>query len=191
MKREVKFIAISYSQSQVGSYVVILSEANGFRKLPIVVKTHDAQSIALRVENIDSPRPTPHDTIRQLSDVFHLDCREVYVHKVFEGIFYSRATYSNGIDEIDIEVSIGDAIITSLNFNCPLFVSEEVLSSCGISSNEDGAFVQDESSSEKRVVSVDDLKQMLKDALDDENYEIAADLRDQIAKIESQGSVKG
>lgn len=185
MRREVKVIAISYSQSQIGSYVVILSEINGFRKLPIVVKTHDAQSIALKIENIDPPRPTSHDTIHQLSQVFHLDCQDVYIHKVFEGVFYAKSRFTNGIDSVDIEMSSGDAIITSLQFDCPLYVSEEVLSSCGISSDENGEFVQSDEPEERRVVSVDDLKQMMEDALSNEDYEIAAELRDQIAKLKS------
>jgi len=186
MKREVKVIAMSHAQSQLGSYVVILSEINGFRKLPIVVKTHDAQSIALKIENIDPPRPTPHDLVYQLSRTFHLDCQEVYIHKVFEGIFYSKASFSNGIDDIDIEISCGDGIITSLGFDCPLYVSEEVLSTCGITTSEDGELVPDEiGQEEKRVVSIVDLKQMMKEALENEDYEIAAELRDKIAKLES------
>jgi len=186
MKREVKVIAMSQAQSQMGSYVVILSEINGYRKLPIVVKTHDAQLIALKIENIDPPKPTSHDIVHQLSKTFHLDCQEIYIHKVYEGIFYSKATFSNGIDDIDIEVSCGDGIITSLGFDCPLYVSEEVLSTCGITTTEDGELVADDmDQEERRVVSLEDLKQMLSEALSNEDYEIAAELRDQIAKLES------
>lgn len=189
MKREVKVIAISYSQSQIGSYVVILSEVNGYRKLPIVVKTHDAQSIALKIENVDPPRPTPHDIIYQMSQAFNIDCQEVYIHKVLEGIFYSRVSLSNGIDDVDIEVSTGDAIITSLGFNCPLYVSEEVLFSCGITSSDDGELTPDTEPKE-RIVSLDDLNQMMNDALSSEDYETAAKLRDKIKELEGTNGEK-
>lgn len=184
MKREVKVIAISYSQSQVGSYVVILSEVNGFRKLPVIVKTHDAQSIALKIENMDAPRPTTHDVILNLSESFGFDCQSIYIHKVLEGIFYSKGIFSNGIDDAEVEMSTGDAIIMSLYFDCPLYVSEEVLSSCGISTNDDGEISPEEAP--KRVVSVDDMKKMMEDALSNEDYEMAAELRDKIAKMESE-----
>jgi bifunctional DNase/RNase len=184
MKREVKVIAISYSQSQIGSYVVVLSEVNGFRKLPIVVKTHDAQVIALKIENVDPPRPTPHDMVYQLSQTFHLDCQEVYIHKVFEGIFYSKASFTNGIDDVDVEISSGDAIITSLGFNCPLYISEEVLASCGIMSNDEGELTPTPPTEPK--VSIEDLNQMMMDAIDNEDYETAAKLRDRIKELDNE-----
>ncbi len=181
MKREVKVISLSYSQSQIGSYIAVLSEVNGFRKLPIVIKTHDAQIIALKIEEMESARPNTHDIIRVISNAFNLDCQESYIYKVLEGIFYSTISFSNGIDNVDIESSCGDAIISSLNFNCPLYVSEEVLDTCGIVINEDGEFVSDERNDEK-IVSVEDLKSMMEEAVENEDFEMAAELRDKIYK---------
>jgi bifunctional DNase/RNase len=126
MKREVKIISLAYAQSQVGSYVVVLSETNGFRKLPVVIKTTDAQQIALKLEKMDSPRPTTHDLISNLSAAFNIECTESCIYGVVEGIFYSKSTFRNGVDDINIECSCGDAILLSLNFGCPLYVNEEV-----------------------------------------------------------------
>lgn len=191
MKREVKIISLAYAQSQIGSYVVVLSETNGFRKLPVVIKTADAQQIALKLEKMDSPRPTTHDLISNLSVAFNIECTEACIYSVVEGIFYSRSTFRNGIDDINIECSCGDAILLSLNFGCPLYVSEEVLESCGITIDDDGNFVPEEQKSEKRKISIDDLKIMMEDAISEEDYELAAELRDQISKLESgDGGIK-
>ena len=131
MKREVKILGLSYAQSQIGSYVCVLGETNGHRKLPIIVKQQDAQTIALRVEGMKAPRPLTHDLFKSLSDSFMLDCQQVEIYQVLEGIFYSRLVFNNGVDDATIETTAGDAIALSLVFDCPLYVSEEVLSTCG------------------------------------------------------------
>lgn len=187
MKREVKIISLAYAQSQVGSYVVVLSELNGFRKLPVVVKTSDAQQIALKLEKMDSPRPTTHDVITNLSVGFNIDCVESCIYNVVEGIFYSKSTFNNGIDDISVECSCGDAILLSLNFGCPLYVTEEVLSTCGIVVDDEGNFVSEEPKPEARKISLQDLKVMMEEAISEEDYELAAELRDQISKLESEG----
>ena len=105
MKREVKVLGLSYSQSQVGSYVCVLSEERGKRKLPVIVKPQDAQTIALRIEGMKSPRPMSHDIIKTISDAFQLDCAEVYIFQVLEGIFYAKVRMNNGVDDADIETS--------------------------------------------------------------------------------------
>lgn len=189
MKREVKIISLAYAQSQVGSYVVVLSETNGFRKLPVVIKTSDAQQIALNLEKMSSPRPTTHDLISNLSSAFNIECTETCIHSVVEGVFYSKSTFRNGIDDISIECSCGDAIILSLNFGCPLYVNEEVIETCGITIDDNGNFISEEPKTEKRKISIDDLKMMMEDAISNEDYELAAELRDQISKLESDGGL--
>lgn len=184
MKREVKVISLSYSQSQIGSYIAVLSEINGFRKLPVVIKTHDAQLIALKIEDMESVRPTTHDIIRVMSDSFNLDCQEACIYKILEGIFYSTISFSNGIDSVDIESSCGDAIITSLNFNCPLYIEEEVLDTCGIVVDDKGDFVLEDP--KDKIVSLEDLKSMMEEAVRNEDFEIAVELRDKIKKREEE-----
>lgn len=189
MKREVKILGLSYSQSQIGSYVCVLGEKNGHRKLPIIVKPQDAQTIALRIENMKSPRPLTHDLLKSLSDSFMIDCHEVQIFKVLEGIFYSKLIFNNGIDDSTIECTAGDAIALSLVFNCPLYVSEEVLSICGIQTDEDGNLVPDESETKtpkKDVISIEDLKRMMQDAISNEEYELAAQYRDKISELEGK-----
>lgn len=188
MKREVKIIALSYSQTQAQSYIAVLSEKNGHRKLPIIVKTQEAQTIALKIENMKSPRPLIHDLLKSLSDGYNIDIQESVIYKVLEGIFYCKITTNNGIDDLELEVSAGDAIALSLTFDCPLYVTEEVLNICGIHMDDNGELVSDNEDSlnnqKKDIISIEDLKKMMNEAIDNEEYEIAAELRDKISKIE-------
>jgi hypothetical protein len=186
MKREVKIIGLSYSQSQSHAYVAVLSETNGHRKLPVIVKTSDAQTIALKLEKMKSPRPLTHDLIKEVADGFGIDCQEVIIYKVLEGIFYCKMVTSNGIDEVEVDTTIGDALSMSLLFECPLYVTEEVLSSCGIQTDDQGDPVPDKAKPKKKesVISIEDLKKMMEEAIENEEYEIAAELRDKISKLE-------
>ena len=191
MKREVKIIALSYSQTQVSSYVVVLSEVNGLRKLPVIVKAQDAQTIALRIEGMKAPRPLTHDLFKTLCDGFNIDCQEISIYQVLEGIFYSKLSCHNGVDDVEIETTAGDAIALSLVFNCPLYVTEEVLASSGVTTNEDGSVSTSNDTKPKRkkkkgLMSIEDLKKMLQDAIANEDYEVAAEVRDKINKLESE-----
>jgi bifunctional DNase/RNase len=193
MKREVKIIGLSYSQSQPNAYVVVLSEQNGHRKLPIVIKSQDAQTVALRIEKLKLPRPLTHDIIKVLADGYRIDCQEVCIYKVLEGVFYSKIVTNNGVDDLEIDTTVGDAIALSLTFDCPLYVTEEVLTICGIQTDDTGNVVEEETKTKKKrkkkdsVVSIEDLKRMMNEAIGNEEYELAAELRDKITKIESEG----
>lgn len=199
MKRQVKILGLSYSQSQVGSYVCVLSEERGFRKLPIIIKPQDAQTIALKIEGMKSPRPMTHDLIKDISDSFQLDCQEVYIYQVLEGIFYAKIEMSNGFDDSSIETTAGDGIALSLLFDCPLYVSEEVLSICGLITDDDGNPIDnyedqltpeqkdivDSKLGKQRSLSIDDLKSLESEAVKNEDYELAAQYRDKINQIEN------
>jgi bifunctional DNase/RNase len=190
MKKEVKIIALSYSQTQLNSYVAVLSEINGERKLPIIVKTQDAQTIALKIENMKSPRPLTHDLFKSLADGYGIDCQEAIIYKVLEGVFYSKIITTDGMDIVEIELSAGDAISLSLTFDCPLYATEEVLDICGILMEEDNnketKITKNTKKSKKQLISIEDLKKMMQEAIENEQYEIAAEIRDKISKIESK-----
>jgi len=192
-KKQVKVIGVSYSQSQMGSYIVVLSEMKGKRKLPLIVKPVDAQQIALKIEGIKSPRPLTHDLFKSLTDSFEIDIQEVYIYSVLEGIFYAKIIATNGLDEVEIECAVGDGISLSLVYDCPIYVSKSVLDSAGISINDDGTSMEEDDSEleedgEKEVkhVSVDDLEKLMQGALENEEYEIAAEIRDRIQSLKSK-----
>jgi bifunctional DNase/RNase len=200
MKKEVKVLGLSYSQSQSGSYVVVLSEKKGKRKLPIVIKPSDAQQIALKIEGVKSPRPLTHDLFKSLVESYMIDVQEVYIYAILEGIFYTKLVTSNGIDDIEIECTAGDGIALSIVFDCPLYTSKEVLDLSGVYINDDGTsmnssdvddiddYEEEIEESPKRVVSIEDLEHMIEDAIRNEEYEIAAEIRDRIEKLKKEGN---
>lgn len=194
MKKEVKVLGLSYSQSNSGSYVVVLSEKKGKRKLPIVIKPADAQQIALKIEGVKSPRPLTHDLFKSITDTYEIDITEVHIYAILEGIFYTKIVTSNGIEESEVDCTAGDGIALSIVYDCPLYVAKEVLEVSGVYINDDGSTIEDSDDFEeeekeipaKRVVSIEDLEHMIEDAIRNEEYEIAAEIRDRIEKLKKE-----
>jgi len=198
MKKEVKVLGLSYSQSQSGSYVVVLSEKKGKRKLPIVIKPSDAQQIALKIEGVKSPRPLTHDLFKSVNDAYGIDVQEVYIYAILEGIFYTKLITSNGVEDAEIDCTAGDGIALSIVYGCPLYASKEVLDLSGVYINDDGSTMdnsdiddiddyEEVEETPKRVVSIEDLEHMIEDAIRNEEYEIAAEIRDRIEKLKKEG----
>ena len=196
-RKQLKVMGLSYSQTQAGSYIVVLSEIKGNRKIPVVVKASDAQEIALKIEKIKSPRPLTHDLFKSLTDSFGIDVQEVFIHSLVEGIFYCKMIINNGVEETEVECGVGDGITLALVYDCPIMIKTDVLDSAGINMNDDGSEPEideieveiDEkpnSKSKKRVVSVEDLEIMMHKALENEEYEVAAELRDRITELKEE-----
>lgn len=194
-RKEVKILGLSYSQSQVGSYIVVLSEVKGTRKLPVIIKPSDAQQIALKIEGMKSPRPLTHDLFKTLTEAYNVDVQEVYIHAVLEGIFYTKLVTTNGLDTIEIECTAGDGISLALIYQCPIYVSKEVMDMSGVNISDDGTALPNDEDDEdyyeidetpKRVVSIEDLEHMMQDALENEEYEIAAEIRDRIQMLKDK-----
>jgi bifunctional DNase/RNase len=181
-KVRLKVLGLSYSQTQVGSYILVLSEIDGDKKVPIIVKTHDAQYIALKVEGVKSPRPAIYDVVKSITSALGSDVMEVYIQDIVEGIFYAKLILSNGVEEFDIDCSIGDAISLSLIYECDLTASSHVMTMVGISIDDNGK-VDDTNTPRKSVVGIDNLELMLQNAIDNEEYEIASQLRDRIKEL--------
>ena len=114
MKRKlVKVLGLSYSQSQTGSYVLILAENKGKGKLPVIIKSNEAQRIALEAEGIKSPRPLTHDLLKSMSYSYGVNVKEVFIYSLAEGIFYTKMVTEDKTQEVEIECSVGDAVILS------------------------------------------------------------------------------
>lgn len=194
-RKQLKVMGLSYSQTQAGSYIVVLSEIKGNRKIPVVVKASDAQEIALKIEKIKSPRPLTHDLFKSLTDSFGIDVQEVFIHSLVEGIFYCKMIINNGVEETEVECGVGDGITLALVYDCPIMIKTDVLDSAGINMNDDGSEIDEieveidekpNSKSKKRVVSVEDLEIMMHKALENEEYEVAAELRDRITELKEE-----
>jgi bifunctional DNase/RNase len=193
---------ISYSQTQSGAYALILSEENGDRKLPIVIGAFEAQSIAIALEkDIRPPRPLTHDLFKNFSDRFNILIKQVIIHKLVDGVFYaSLICENNGIEEI-IDARTSDAIALALRFSAPIFTYKNIIEKAGIvlkinpkdkddtedslvfeEANLDDENVDQNPESDYKNLSLTKLKEQLKAAVRDEDYETAAKLRDEISK---------
>ena len=189
---------ISYSQTQSGAYALILSEENGKRKLPIVIGAFEAQSIAIALEkDIRPPRPLTHDLFKNFSDRFNIIVKQVIIHKLVDGVFYSSLICENNNKEEIIDARTSDAIALALRFSAPIFTYKNILEKAGVKLNIDlenqksEDLINDEVPNDKsedfskntfNKLSLPELKNLLKKAVDDENYEVAAKIRDEISK---------
>ncbi len=199
---------ISYSQTQNGAYALILNEVNGERKLPIVIGAFEAQSIAIALEKeIRPPRPLTHDLFKTFSDRFKIVVKQVVIHKLVDGIFYSSLTCErDNIEEI-IDARTSDAIALALRFKSPIFTYKNILDKAGIFlkgetpeaedddlslnqgdnilidaivNEEEGAINEEDHMFINKTT--DELKLLLEEAVNNEDYEVAARLRDELSK---------
>ena len=186
---------ISYSQTQNGAYALILSEIEGERKLPIVIGTNEAQSIAIAIEKeIKPPRPLTHDLFKNFCERFDIKIKQVIIHKLVDGVFYSSVICErDGIEEI-IDSRSSDAIALAIRFEAPIYTYETILEKAGVVIQVEKDF--NEKSLLKELFSEDDtyiespdlqdkstkeLEELLKIAIQNENYESAAKIRDEIS----------
>jgi len=201
-----KIKGISYSQTQNGAYALILNEVEGDRKLPIVIGAFEAQSIAIALEKeIKPPRPLTHDLFKNFADRFEIAVKQVIIHKLVDGVFYSSIICErDGIEEI-IDARTSDAIALALRFNAPIFTYKTILDKAGIflkfsskdsdKKDSDDSIMVDEILQEGETISIDsgatdgytelnteELEKELAKAVANENYEKAAKLRDEISK---------
>lgn len=184
MKKELKVLGLSYSQSSIGSYVIVLSDKNGNTKLPIIIKPNEAQRIAVEIENIKPSRPTIYDIFKNTNDTYHIDVQEIFIHKLLEGVFYTKILTSNGLENISIESTAGEAIALAVIYKCPIYVESDILENVGVVISDDGKIENDfyDESNEKKTKekSVEELESLLNKAIENEEYEIAAEIRDKI-----------
>ncbi len=197
---------ISYSQTQSGAYALVLSEVDGERTLPIIIGAFEAQSIAIALEKeIKPPRPLTHDLFKTFADRFHIGIKQVIIHKLVDGVFYSSLICEYDKVEEIIDARTSDAIALAIRFNAPIFTFENILDKAGIILK-----VKDESKLEKSKFKMEDLvadlqdveeegekgafveesmeklQELLEKAVADEDYEMAAKIRDEISKREKK-----
>ncbi|WP_179008893.1 bifunctional nuclease family protein [Winogradskyella forsetii] len=194
---------ISYSQTQNGAYALILNEVDGDRKLPIVIGAFEAQSIAIALEKeIRPPRPLTHDLFKNFADRFDIVVKQVIIHKLVDGVFYSSLICERDKIEEIIDARTSDAIALALRFQAPIFTYKNILDKAGIylkvnpkkdeDEEQDSILVDDliveeiEAASAEQEgyknKSLDELNSLLDEAVTNEDYEKAAKIRDEISK---------
>lgn len=193
-KLQVDILGLSTSPHTNGAYALILYEVEGKRKLPIIIGGFEAQAIALKLENIKPPRPFTHDLFKQIADAFNLHVNEVFIDELHNETFYAKVIceMDGVVHEIDARPS--DAIAIAVRFNAPIYVSEEIMNEAGIveeQQKEEEEPVSTEGYVDKPVESSssnpeslkEELGRKLEEAINREDYEEAARLRDELSRL--------
>ena len=201
---ELKIQGISYSDNTSGAFALILQETNGSRKLPIVIGGFEAQAIAIGLEKkIKTSRPLTHELFKSFAEKFGIKFNHIIISKLKDGVFFSNIVCENNDDVIKIDSRTSDAIALSIRFNAPIFVKKDILDEAGFDDDEkyseeinftDNDFFKDENSNKSYIkskdikkISTNNIKKMLENSLQNEDYEMAAKLRDE---LNSRKSIK-
>jgi uncharacterized protein len=190
-KIRLDIIGMSYSQSQSGAYALILGERDGNRRLPIIIGGFEAQSIAIELEKIRTPRPLTHDLFKTFADAYSIEVTEVVISKFSEGVFYAKLVCSNGIKTAEVDSRTSDAIALALRFSCPVYTYESIMAAAGILMEEEAELLKQqeppgEEDHEEHFsfsdATMSDLEEMLQHAIENEEYEKASQIRDELNK---------
>lgn len=196
---KLEILGLSSSQSQSGSFALVLGEKPGKRRLPIIIGMFEAQAIAIEIEKIIPNRPMTHDLFKSFAGSFNFNIKEIVISDLKEGVFFAKIVCENGEKTIEIDSRPSDAIAIGLRFNAPIYTYEAILGEAGIELSEEEEVeepdIQKEleqikpkkekpspSSEKLKDVSMDKLKEMLDKAIEQEDYEKAAKIRDELNK---------
>ncbi|NCD72212.1 bifunctional nuclease family protein [Mucilaginibacter agri] len=196
-KIKLDIVGLSYSQTQSGAYALVLGEVSGRRRLPIIIGSFEAQAIAIEIEKMTPSRPLTHDLFKSFAQAYNINIQEIIIYNLVDGIFYSKLICSDGKKVIEIDARTSDAIAMAVRFDCPIYTYEFILSSAGIViEGNDFVYLENlnEGQDEKTVsvastgyngLSEDELRTKLQDALNEEAYEKAAKIRDELSRRRS------
>ncbi|NOY36172.1 MAG: hypothetical protein GXO83_01195 [Chlorobi bacterium] len=198
-KIRLNVLGISYSQTQSGAYALVLTEEEGDRRIPIIIGGFEAQAIAIQLEGLQPPRPLTHDLFHNFAKAFNIKLLEVTIHKLEEGVFYSKLLCDNGGKQLVIDARTSDAIALALRFKCPIYTTEEIMAKAGIILDLEEAEEELDSIIDENVehpgpaeanpykeMTLRELKELLSQSIRTENYEKASQIRDEIKRREQQ-----
>ncbi|HLA63622.1 MAG TPA: bifunctional nuclease family protein [Rhodothermales bacterium] len=202
---QVDIVGLSTSPSSGGAYALVLGEVNGNRRLPIIIGAFEAQAIALELEKIQPPRPLTHDLLRNLFDALGADVTDIVIDDLREGTFFAKVRYVYDDEEGQLDARPSDAVALAVRTDAPIFVAAPVLDEAGIPAEDEAeppsAFAEDEpdepepeearpartaAAPQGATSRLDKMEAQLQKAIEDEDYETAARLRDEIARTKSE-----
>ncbi len=194
-KIELRIVALSHSVSQSNNYAVVLGEMIGLRRIPIVIGSFEAQAIAVAMEKMTPNRPLTHDLFKQTLEAFKVEIKEIIINNLLDGIFYARLICEREGEIIELDSRTSDAIALAVRFQCPIFTYEFIIDTAGVELDESTQTdIEEESDDEIEenpgkdkqsslsTYSLESLQNMLLQVLEEENYEKAATIRDEIDK---------
>ncbi len=191
----VDIIGLSTSPSSGGAYALVLGEVEGNRRLPIIIGAFEAQAIALELEKIQPPRPMTHDLLRGTFEAVDVEVTEVVIDELREGTFFAKIRYRHNGEEQQLDSRPSDAVALAVRVDAPIFVAPMVLEEAGIVAEDESDIsslaeqAEETSGAEEEEASGTQLEQMqrkLEEAVEEENYERAAELRDEIQRLEQE-----
>ncbi len=191
---KLSILGISFSQVQAGAYALIFAEESGVRRLPIVIGTPEAQSIAIVMEGITPPRPLSHDLMCSIFKELNIELIEVVIYKFEDGAFFSELLLKQNGKEYRIDSRTSDAVALAIRTSSPIFTTEEIMQNMAIIFDEQSAHdtpepvkeEQGDGDEELSGLRIDALKNRLTEAVNEENYELATRLRDEINRRENR-----
>ena len=187
---QVDIVGLSTSPSSGGAYALVLGEIEGNRRLPIIIGAFEAQAIALELENIQPPRPMTHDLLRDLFETVGAEILDVVIDELREGTFFAKIRFVHTGDDGQLDARPSDAVAVAVRVGAPIYVAPSVLDEAGIPTEEEGVSaltkpeVEEEAGPPKsRLKQIED---QLEKAINEENYELAAKLRDEIQRMKGE-----
>ncbi|TCV13651.1 hypothetical protein EDC17_10197 [Sphingobacterium alimentarium] len=207
-KLKLDIVGLSYSQTQSGAYALVLGEINGNRRLPIIIGSFEAQAIAVEIEKMTPSRPLTHDLFKTFAQSFDITVDEVLIYNLVDGIFFAKLICSQGSQTFEIDARTSDAVALAVRFECPIYTYDFIMSAAGIViESNDFAFLEnmntpasDESApaaaapqeynkpkevSPYASLTMEQLENTLEKAIANEQYEVAAKIRDEIERRKS------
>lgn len=193
-KIKLEILGLSSSQSQSGSFALVLGEVDGNRRLPIIIGMFEAQAIAIEIEKIIPNRPMTHDLFKSFAGTFNYTVDEIVISDLKEGVFFAKIICNDGVNRTEIDARPSDAIAIGLRFDCPIYTYGNILDEAGIvltdEGEEDITDFKKEAKKETKATKTEDLKnfstdklnKLLNDAIDREDYERAAKIRDELSR---------
>ncbi len=196
-KIKLDILGLSSSQSQSGSFALVLGEEKGERRLPIIIGMFEAQAIAIEIEKIIPNRPMTHDLFKSFAHQLDFTVEEIIIYDLKEGVFFARIVCKNNVKTIEIDSRPSDAIAIGLRFGAKIYTYEKILDEAGVVLSEDDEEIDLKESAQKKEVqepgvvkkektikdfSIKTLNKMLNESLEKEDYEQAAKIRDELSK---------
>lgn len=188
-KVKLSVLGFSFNQSQTGTYGLVLAEANGLRRLMVVVGTPEAQSIAFKLHNTKPPRPLTHDLFQTVMNKANIKLREVNIYKYNEGVFFSKLIFAQNESIFEVESRTSDAVAVALRSKAPIFTTEKIMRELSVVFKESDEAEEFETNltdvdSEQyySMMHYEELETMLREAIENEDYELASLLRDELEK---------